>query len=666
MSKAAVSLRGLLLVNTAMLGIVALVSCWTSINVVYVAFFSGLMAVAVAIDAFGRMHPPRLILNVAGIAILTASVLRMRFDNFIVVFTEAILLMTALKMLEEKRSRDYFQIAAMSVFTIISAAVDAVDGTYIYYGMIESFLVGYQFILSAWFAHASESSLTSKEFFQTVGRLASIWVMMLPICLVLFFAAPRARLSLGQVRRNFSDSTVGFSDRVALGSVRNIQEDNSLAFRAGMPRIAPKYLYWRGLVLDVFDGREWFYGTRERPERLAPQGGETVKQDIFIENGAQMRLLFALDVPLMINAPNVATVGDGVFANTSYRNRVRSYSAISSLSDRMRPPSGGIRRDRYLKLPDNFSPRMQILTEEIVRGLKDRDKPGAIMEYLSPPEFAYSLTDLPVSQTPLEEFVFQAKRGNCEYYATAMAVMLRMSGVPSRIVAGYHGGVYNDSGDYYVVSQSNAHVWVEAWDDGERAWRRYNPTPASAGAGGGTEDEVRYGFFWKYVDYINYNMSRIFMEYEGDTQSRILEAAREFIASPGVAIGAFLDRLYNDRRKTYSVIAAAVFICLAFAVAKCFGRFRRLSRRSRDYILKERFLSAMKRCGFIKLPQEGLEEFAKGVSEKRGAGDAVSAFAAEFVLAFEEYYFRDIPIELREFKRLEDLIGKIRKTRVRP
>jgi hypothetical protein len=404
---------------------------------------------------------------------------------------------------------------------------------------------------------------------------------------------------------------------------------------------------------------------RGRSERLAPQGGETIKQDIFIETSAYMRSVFALDVPLMVNAPNVAQVADGVFVNTSYRNRLRSYSAISSLSDRLRPPSGNIPRDRYLKLPDNFSPQIRSLTEEIVRGLDDRDKPNAIMEYLSPPEYSYSLVNLPVSQNPLEEFVLQAKSGNCEYYATAMAVMLRMSGIPSRIVAGYHGGVYNDSGDYYVVSQSNAHAWVEAWDDGERVWRRYDPTPASTEAGGGPDYEVRYGFFWKYVDYINYNMSRIFMEYEGDTQSRILDAAREFMASPGAVMEAALDRLYNDRRKAYYVAAVAAFICLVFAAWRCLGYLRARSRRSRDYALKCRFLSAMRRHGFIKGPQEGLEEFARGVAAKRGSGDAVSLFASEFVSSFEEYYFRDIPIGPCEFKRLGGIIKNIGRIRFR-
>jgi hypothetical protein len=155
------------------------------------------------------------------------------------------------------------------------------------------------------------------------------------------------------------------------------------------------------------------------------------------------------------------------------------------------------------------------------------------------------------------------------------------------------------------------------------------------------------------------------MEYEGDTQSRILDAAREFMASPGAAMGSVLDRLYNDRRKTYFVVSAAAFMCLVFAAWRGFGYLRVRSRRSRDYALKNKFLSAMKRRGFTKKPQEGLEEFARAIAAKRGSDDLVSVFAAEFVSSFEEYYFRDIPIGSREFKRLDGMIKNIDRISVR-
>jgi hypothetical protein len=659
MNKSVISLRNLLLVNTALLEIAALLSCRNSIGDVYVALFTGLLAVAVYIDAFGRAHPSRFMLNSVSIAILAASILRMRVNNVIIVFSEAILLMTAVKMLEKKSSRDYCQIAALAVFTMVSVAIDVVTENSIYLGAVVSVLVGLQFILSTWFRHDPDAILTSREFLQTAGRSMTIWAMMIPLCLVFFFIAPRARLPLGQAQMNSmvgGEGTVGFSERVALGSVSSIQEINALAFRAEMPLIAPKYMFWRGFVLDIFDGREWAPGLRMHADKVSHQGEFTVQQDIFIENGGYMKPAFALDTPMMVDAQNVVYIGDGIFVNASFRNRLRRYSAVSALSDVLRPQTGTIQREHYLRLPDNFSPSIRKIAEEVTDGLDDAGKPDAIMRYLSPPDFSYTLTGLPVSENPLEEFMIRSKKGNCEYFATAMAVMLRMSGIPSRLVAGYRGGIYNDSGGYYVVNQSSAHVWVEAWNDAEGLWRRYDPTPASDEAGGGSYGAATYGFWWQYFDYINYNVSRIFMEYERESQSKLLDSMRHFIASPGQAVGEFIDKVYADKRKTGVVVWSVVIVCLAVAAVKLPRYIRERARRSRDEALRGRFLVAMRRRGFVKKPCDGLEDFSGMVLLKLGEGHSIARAASEFVEVFESYYFKDIPIEQAAFRRLEGLI----------
>jgi hypothetical protein len=662
MNRRALPLKTLLAVNTALLGAAALLSCWYTVNPLYAVLFSILMTLAVAIDMAGLRHPARLPLNVASASLLAVSVMRMRFDNLIAVFTEAVLVMVAIKALEDKRPRDYCQIAALSVFTIISSAVDNMSERHIYFGIIDSVLVGFQFILSTWFSHDPAALLTPRELSRVAGRGAVIWVMMLPLCLLLFFAAPRARLTLGQMQMSGAgDSTVGFSERVALGSVRNIQEVNALAFRAEMPLVAPKHMFWKGFVLNDFDGREWHAGGRGRQERVVPRGAQTVKQEIFIENAGYMRPLFALDIALMVNAPGVVQASDGVFVNTNFRTRLKHYSAVSSLSDMISPSSGNIRRERYLRLPDSLSPAIRALAQGLLDGVGDGDKPEAIMSHLSPPRFSYSLTDLPVSPAPLDEFLFRTQSGNCEFFATAMAVMLRAGGIPSRLVAGYRGGVYNDSGGYYVVNQSNAHVWVEAWDDAEGAWRRYDPTPASNEAGGDAEGAARYGFWWQYIDYINYSVSRVFMEYGGESQSRLMDSVRDFFTSPSDSISEIMDSFYRDRRKTGAAAALATAVFLILAAVKCRLYLRGRRGLSRDEILRARFLSVMRRRGFAKKQCDGLEDFAGEVAAELGGGNRVAEAAAEFASVFGKYYFKDVPIEAAEFKKLELIVKNIGK-----
>ena len=651
-----------MLFNTTCLGIVALAACRSSIETVYAAIFFVAGTAAFCTDTFRLAHPPRFLMNAASIAVILISAGRMRYENFVVVFTEAILMMMAVKMFEKKMSRDYVQIALMSVIIIVAAAAEATDGTYVYYCAVHSVLAGFQLILSAWYARAPHSSLSLRETAQIAGRAASIWVMMLPLCLLLFFAAPRAQLTLGQLPGGRGGSVAGFSEYLTLGSVKSIKEDDSLAFRAEMPHVAPKYLFWRGLVLDLFDGNAW-RARRARGDRHAyAVSDETgiVKQEIFIENSRYTGPLFAMDIPVMLNTPGVMPRGDGVFVNANFRERLKSYEVLSMPSDSFKPLSGAIRRRDYLALPSGYGEPIRNLTDEITRGMRDADIPAAIMKYLSPPNFSYSLDDLPVSEEPLEEFLFEARRGNCEYFAAAMAVMLRMAGIPSRVVAGYHGGAYNESGGYYIVRQANAHVWVEAWDADEKSWRRYDPTPADESGGSGVSGESRYGFFLMYLDFINYRMSRIFMEYERDTQSEILETIREFMASPGDSMKTLAGRFSSDMRNI-AVFAGAVFLAvMAFMSVKKLRSGARKGKYSKELALRNSFLGAMKRLGFEKKPGEGLEEFARSAASVLGPDSAAAGFAEEFAVRFCAFYFRDIPVDESDFDRLSELVKRIK------
>jgi len=658
MNDRAISLKKVALANTTLLGAVSLMSCMSFAEPLYVLLYVILFAIAVFIDATGRKHPPRLLMNVASVGVLASSVMRMRFDTFIVVFTEALLLMTAVKALEEKQARDYFQIAALSVFTVISAAVDALEGSFLYYCVIISVCAGFELMLGTWLSREPDAVISGREAFQFAKKALLIWAMMLPLCLSLFFIAPRARLTLGALPARGAEGRVGFTDRLTLGSVKAIKEDNSLAFRVVMPLVAPKYLYWRGLVLDAFDGHTWSYWQRGRGgEILFDPENDTVKQEVFMESVSYMSVIFALDVPVMANAQGVVPAGDGVFLNGNFRERVRSYTVISSLSDRLRPANANFQRSRYTRLPENFSPSLEKLAREITLGLSDDEKPGAVMNYLLSQEYSYSLTDLPVSSNPLEEFVFSAKRGNCEYFAAAMAVLLRMGGIPSRLVTGYHGGVYNDSGGYYMVNQSSAHVWVEAWNEREGAWIRYNPTPSSGEAGGESGAAANLGQFGMYIDYINYQLSKIFLEYGGETQLQAIETLRALLSRPTDAMAAAVDGLSEMGRKYYGALAVIALIAAAVFGAKHRKRFGLRGKISREEAVRERFLAAMRRRGFEKRASDGLEEFVQSLMPS-GPGEIYEP-AARFVLSFEEIYFKNARMTEEEEQNLRALVAMI-------
>jgi hypothetical protein len=134
-------------------------------------------------------------------------------------------------------------------------------------------------------------------------------------------------------------------------------------------------------------------------------------------------------------------------------------------------------RPRYLALPPQLSPRIRTIAQAwIANAATDEAKATAIAQHLRG-EYAYDLSSPSgLSADPLDNFLFESKRGHCEYFSTALAIMLRTVGVPTRNVTGFVGGTYNRFGKYYSVRQGDAHSWVEVYLEGA-GWTRFDPTP---------------------------------------------------------------------------------------------------------------------------------------------------------------------------------------------
>jgi hypothetical protein len=137
-------------------------------------------------------------------------------------------------------------------------------------------------------------------------------------------------------------------------------------------------------------------------------------------------------------------------------------------------------RRRYLQLPDDLPQRIGDLASGWVSGVEgDWERAKAIEKHLRS-DFVYDLSSPSGEhEQPLDHFLFESRRGHCEYYSTAMAVMLRTMDIPSRNVTGFVGGTYNKFGEFYAVRQGDAHSWVEAYIEG-RGWLTFDPTPPGA------------------------------------------------------------------------------------------------------------------------------------------------------------------------------------------
>jgi transglutaminase-like putative cysteine protease len=248
------------------------------------------------------------------------------------------------------------------------------------------------------------------------------------------------------------------------------------------------FLRWRGIVLDRFDGRVWT-ATPRRPIVLRATDGipvwlgrlegpsAIVAQEVFLEP-IGTETIFAAAVAVRAKVDGALRLDEtGSLSVPAVRARL-TYTVESALGARFVERLGPVARDRYLQLPP-LPPRIPELAKQITAGsASDAERAGRLTAWLSR-ELRYSL-DLERRTTlePLEEFLFVRREGNCEYFATALAVMLRSVAIPSRVVNGFQRGEWNPYGGYWVVRMRDAHSWVEAHVNG--AWVTLDPSPRGA------------------------------------------------------------------------------------------------------------------------------------------------------------------------------------------
>jgi transglutaminase-like putative cysteine protease len=145
--------------------------------------------------------------------------------------------------------------------------------------------------------------------------------------------------------------------------------------------------------------------------------------------------------------------------------------------------------------------------------------------YFRTNKFRYSMHGLPTGPNALEQFLFEKRQGNCEFFASSFALVLRAAGVPARLVAGYLGGDYNEMPPPYLVSEDMAHVWVEAFIPG-RGWVRIDPSGLALNAGVFWNKPKRHDWLTtlrQTLDSLDYSWNRAVITYDLERQ---VEAAR--------------------------------------------------------------------------------------------------------------------------------------------
>jgi hypothetical protein len=396
-----------------------------------------------------------------------------------------------------------------------------------------------------------------------------------------FFFFPRFNAGyLGRV--SFSPSLMtGFTEDVELGQIGEIKKSTALVMRVETGRpIGYQWLRWRGIALTTFDGKRWstsaVSGEKLQPgadgwiyaPEAPPKGntaGQTIRYTVFLEPVATDAIFVpGKFVSLQGNfsgvAPNAfaALQRNYLFTDSTdtLKNPFRNFAAVRYTGISRLPPRDAAKlrasatnyannlASTYLQLPAQLDPRIPQLAREITKNSPTPFDKAVRMESYLRTSYAYTLNlKGKPGMDPLAHFLFEARAGHCEYFASAMAIMLRTLGIPTREVNGFLPGEYNDLAGDYIVRASDAHSWVEVYFPGN-GWQVFDPTPSSIENGNGFL--TRLGL---YLDWMQITWNEWVIGYDFAHQVSLAQTLQRSSKNWGESARTWFDQKQQDGKR---------------------------------------------------------------------------------------------------------------------
>jgi len=457
--------------------------------------------------------------------------------DFVTATVHLVFFLAVVKVLTAHATRDYVFLGIVGFLELLSAAVLSSNLTFFMF--LALFLV---FAIGSFAGAEIRRSIRQPRRLARAGLRRFAWrfsvltlAMSLGILVLtagLFFLLPRTAQAAFRHLAPQHGHLPGFSNEMALGEIGEIQQRRTAVMHVRIENSShPAGLKWRGTALASFDGRRWFnppeagalLNVRDGLLELAdPTQRRRIGARVNYEVQASTELsdvVFLAGLPefIRVNAPAVFRTSTGAYRVSGSGSTGLRYGAYCFLEERAAAPDpaeelGATARIDYLQLPP-LDPRIPALAHGLgARAVTDAARARVVEQYLQR-GFAYTTTLLDRQvPDPLANFLFERRAGHCEYFASAMTVMLRVLGIPSRVATGFQTGVFNPVSGWYVVRASDAHSWVEAWLPG-RGWATFDPTPPSAEAGTASL-WTRLGFYLDAADtfwqdwVLNYNLDQ--------------------------------------------------------------------------------------------------------------------------------------------------------------
>ena len=447
-------------------------------------------------------------------------------------------------LLHQERARERSRLHLLCVFEMLAAASMTVSAVFV-------FPLGL-FVLLGTLVLTLEQTRPQKVDRRVLrGAVVTSFVVAVPLVLlaaVVFIALPRAAYGGFRLGGLMGITVTGFSERVRLGDFEEIRRDTDVVMRILSDETEASPPRWRGPAYDRYQGGEWRQsmsgvsalprGRRGRFLLDRPTSAPHARSEVFVE---------PLDTDVLFLPPASASIDTSeryVFVDpyltlrTGRSRRAGRHYAVSwrHLETPASSPVGGVERltmgtrSLYTQVPDSLSTRFHELAQRVVAEATGLEGARLAEQHLKT-TYGYTLqAPERLNQDPLEDFLFESRAGHCEYFATAMVMMLRSRDVPSRLVTGFSRGQANEIGEFEVVRKTNAHAWVEVFDP-QRGWVAFDPTPASLNI----EQLARVGILLQGIDSLRMLWDMYVVAFDIERQRGVLGRASELGAAALVA-----------------------------------------------------------------------------------------------------------------------------------
>jgi len=619
--------------------------------------------------------------------------------SFIPASIHLVLFLQLAKLYQEKTDKDYFYLIVLSFLQILAASSLTVDMSFV--ATLFLFLVALVSTLMSFDMYRSEKNSPAPV--QQIGTpltgmslWATIWIISLAA--LLFLVIPR--VGTGYFTRAATQSLLvsGFTDTVQLGDIGQIKQSTAVVMHAKQISGKPFALVkWRGIALDKFDGHVWSKTDRKRTVlqlslndnyKIHPvvESRDTAQYEILLEPLATNALFGPHQVRAMFGRLQGLEIDndDSLYLRFPTARRAQ-YQVLSEITDRGRilsatdehdaiPPEIG---SRYLQLPNGMDPRITRLAAEITgKGKSTVDKAMLVESYLKRNyKYTLDLTWAPGPE-PVSTFLFEARSGHCEYFASSMALLLRAAGIPTRLVNGFLMGEYNPVGQDYIVRESDAHSWIEVYVSG-RGWIEFDPTPPDL-----NHHEVSLSMqISHYLDAMELFWNSYVIVYDSGAQLQLFRSAQDGVQTAQLQLRQKSDQWmvkgqqFSDRFSAWLThrvqtlrfrIVALVAALAAFAYKKrrtlrtrlYIWRLRRGRGAADNEVVQELFYRAARlaeRRSQKRQPTETWREWILSLPDSHGR-----SILTEALQIFEKAKYGRMPVSISDFALLEEAVRKLR------